>query len=52
VETLDEALRNDVSLRFSSLPSEAETFSEEVAEAATSLIDRIGTYRNLARFDP
>lgn len=52
IEALNEALRNDVSLRFSSLPSESETFSQEVAEAATSLIDRIGTYRNLARFDP
>ena len=50
--SLDEALRNDVSLRFSSLPSDDATFSEDVAEAATSLIDRIGTYRNLARFDP
>ncbi|MEF8866362.1 MAG: HNH endonuclease domain-containing protein, partial [Salinibacter sp.] len=52
LEALDEAFRNDVSLRFSSLPSEGETVSQEVAKAATSLIDRIGTYRNLARFDP
>ena len=51
-DPLKTALHDDVELRFASLDPGSDSFTVDVAEAATSLIDRIATYRNIERFEP
>jgi len=47
---LNRALRSDLSSRFATIDVEASSLSQDAAEAVASLVDQIGTYRNLSRF--
>jgi hypothetical protein len=48
---LNHAFKDDLSTRFATVDVDAPSLSQEAANAVTSLIDQIGTYRNLSRFE-